>query len=103
MFRECLKQVKEDRAITGTALSEATGLTNARISQFLNGKKDITATNLWVMLEGMEKISPGSLESFCLLLLGKSGFCLTEDKIADQIIALAKTMKKLQESKAGAK
>jgi transcriptional regulator with XRE-family HTH domain len=104
MFRECFKQVKKERQITGRALSQASGVTQAIISEFINGKRDVSLDNFWSLLQGMEKLSPGSIELFCALLVGKSEISLLdEDQIADQIIALGKAWKELQESKAYAK
>lgn len=98
MFRECFKQVKESRKISGSALSQVTGIPEARISQFINGKRDMMVSNVWLLLEGMEKLSPGAIESFCLLLAGKtSEIELNADQIADQIIALGTAWKRLQE------
>lgn len=104
MIRDTLRQVKQSRNITGRALSQLTGLSDGSISNFFNGKKDITVSNLWLILEAMEVLSPGSIESFCSLLMGNSSsLVLTEDQIADQIIALGKAWKHLQESKAHVK
>ena len=100
MIRECFSQVKKDREVTGRALSEVTGIPDGSISNFLNGKKDLTVTTFWTLLEGMEKLSPGALESFCSLLAGRaSEIKLNEEQIADQIIALGTAWKRLHESK----
>lgn len=101
MIVECFAEVKKERQITGRALGEASGIAESRISDFINGKRDITIATLWVLLEGMEKLSQGSIEAFGLLLAGKSQVRLTEDQIADQIIALGKAWKELQDSKQG--
>ncbi|MEL4897485.1 helix-turn-helix domain-containing protein [Crocosphaera sp. Alani8] len=64
MFRQTFKKVKTKRGITGKALSQITGISENHISEFLNGKRDVTTEKLWEMIMGLEKLSPGSKQDF---------------------------------------
>ena len=104
MFRECFRQVKKERGITGRALSKASGVTEAIISEFVNGKRDVSLDNFFLLLQGMENISPGSIQLFCALLVGKSeNLFLDEDQIAEQMITLGIAWRELRKSKASTK
>jgi hypothetical protein len=51
IFKEVL--AKEEFDYTGTEMAEWSGLTNAQISRFLNGKCDISAGKFFQLLESM--------------------------------------------------
>lgn len=83
LIHKAFDQTLKSYGITGKALSVATGVSTAHISQFRNGKGGaVTHTTLEDLLNGMEQLASGSRFSFCLLLAGKSPEQLgTEDLV----------------------
>ena len=68
MLRQYFKKVKTERHITGKALSQVTGISENHISEYLNGKRDVTSDKLWEMMEGLERLSPGATDDFAELV-----------------------------------
>ncbi|MEA5511808.1 helix-turn-helix transcriptional regulator [Crocosphaera sp. UHCC 0190] len=68
MLRQYFKKVKAERRVTGKALSQITGISENHISEYLNGKRDVTSEKLWEMMEGMEQLSPGAKDDFAELI-----------------------------------
>ncbi len=68
MLRQYFKNVKTERRITGKSLSQVTGISENHISEYLNGKRDVTSDKLWEMMEGMDKLSPGAKEDLAELI-----------------------------------
>ena len=72
MFREIFKQVKKSHGITGKAISQATGISQNHISEYIRGKRNVTDETLWRMIEAMDEMSPGVKKQFGSLLIGVS-------------------------------
>ena len=70
---EALKKVKETRKITGKDLSRKTGITEANISGFFNGKINTKVSTLDKIVEAMDKISPGARRDYAQELAGIIG------------------------------
>ena len=70
---EALKKVKETRKITGKDLSRETGITEANISGFFNGKINTKVSTLDKIVEAMDKISPGARRDYAQELAGIIG------------------------------
>ena len=88
-FNETLKAYK----ITASDLCREVGLSTSALSNFRNGKKNLTTETFHKLLLAMDKVAPGSRRHFCTLLAGedlvelKSQFeLMTVAQIADLII-----------------
>ena len=64
MLKEIFTEIKSRHGITGKALSEATGISQKHISEYINGKRDVTSSTLWRMIEAMDELSPGAKKDF---------------------------------------
>ena len=85
---EALKKVKKSRKITGKDLSRETGITEANISGFFNGKIDTKISTLDRIVEAMEQISPGARRDYAqelagIVSVGGGGNDLLEQQIND--------------------
>jgi transcriptional regulator with XRE-family HTH domain len=58
--------------ITGKRLSDESGITQSHISDFRNGKKQLTNANLDALLDAGDRIQPGFRRYFALSLAGGS-------------------------------
>lgn len=87
-FNETLKAYK----ITASDLCREVGLSTSALSNFRNGKKNLTTETFHKLLLAMDKVAPGSRRYFCTLLAGEdleeiNQFDLmTVNQIADLII-----------------
>lgn len=63
-FDQTLKQL----GITGKKLAEVTGVSTTHISEFRNGKTNISCEMLERLLNGADQIKPGAKRYFCELL-----------------------------------
>lgn len=70
MLRNFFKQTRQHYGITGKAISELTGISQNHISEYQNGKRDVTSDTLWRMIEAMDNIAPGSRKHFGNLITG---------------------------------
>ncbi|MCC3415217.1 MULTISPECIES: hypothetical protein [unclassified Microcoleus] len=64
----CLKQAQDEYNIKGMALAAAAGISRNHLSEIRNGKAWISEEIFCQLLEGMDKLAPGSRQYFCLLL-----------------------------------
>lgn len=81
MLHEFFKQVQKEQKIKNTDLASVVGCSDKHISQFRNGNAEMTVSLFWSLIEGMEKIKPGSKIKFALCIAGeldseKSAFLL---------------------------
>lgn len=67
---EALKKVRRSRKIKGKELSQEAGIAEGNISDFFNGKINMTITSLDRIVEAMEKISPGARRDYAQELAG---------------------------------
>jgi transcriptional regulator with XRE-family HTH domain len=95
MFRSCFIQLKKQLDITGRALSQSTGIPHSRISEYINNRRDISTETLWILLQGLEDLSPGAISAYCSLLLTSQG--VKSQDLAQQIMVLVAAVKKLQD------
>jgi transcriptional regulator with XRE-family HTH domain len=104
MLREVFRKIKQSRGVTGKAISELTGISQNHISEYINGKRDVTSETLWRMIEAMEQLSPGAAGDFRALLPGDgqssvSGKVLNNfydkeaSQLAEEMIKLGKALK----------
>ena len=85
---EALKKVRKSRKIKGKELSLETGIAEGNISEFFNGKVNMTIPTLDKIVEAMEKISPGARREYAQELAGilsasEGGKVLLEQQIND--------------------
>lgn len=85
---EALKKVKKNRKITGKELSRQTGIAEGNISEYFSGKVNMTLPVLDLIVEAMEKISPGARRDYAQELAGiigadEDGKGLLEQQIND--------------------
>lgn len=73
-FEEVLNRVMQTFGIEAKELAVRSGISEAHISAFRNGKlkRGFTSKALWDLLDGMEKIEPESRKYFCRLLNTKN-------------------------------
>jgi transcriptional regulator with XRE-family HTH domain len=57
--------------ITGKKLAEVTGVSVTYISEFRNGKTNVSCEMLERLLNGADQIKPGAKQHFCELLAGE--------------------------------
>lgn len=105
MLRKIFREVKESHGITGKAISELTGISQNHISEYINGKRDVTSETLWRMVDAMEHLSKGAAADFGYKLTGvhqgsvplrrsaKFYQDLQADELAEEIIRLSKALK----------
>ncbi|MEM7581498.1 MAG: hypothetical protein AAF316_17010 [Cyanobacteria bacterium P01_A01_bin.80] len=58
--------------ISAKELSKLTKVSENHISEFRRGKGDVSTNILLRLLDGMEKLSPGSKQHFCQMISGES-------------------------------
>jgi transcriptional regulator with XRE-family HTH domain len=103
MLRQVFKDIKQKHGVTGRAISQATGISEKHISEYLNGRRDVTSETLWRMVEAIEQLSPGALGDFTHNLSGVqqrdtrskrlSYKDLQADELAEEVIKLGKALK----------
>lgn len=105
MLREIFKEVKRSHGVTGKAISQLTGISQNHISEYINGKRDVTSETLWRMVEAMEQLSSGAAADFGQKLSGahqgdvpvrrlvNSYKDLQAGELAEEIIRLSKALK----------
>ncbi|MBC1237599.1 helix-turn-helix transcriptional regulator [Nostoc sp. 2RC] len=67
-IHEIFKETMDRHHIQGKQLAAIAGIGKDHLSQFRNGKKWISPEVFMSLLEGMEKLAPGSRRYFCELL-----------------------------------
>lgn len=72
MLRQIFKEIKQYRGVTAKAISQRTGISENHISEYLNGKRDITSERLWIMIDAIEQLSPGAKADFGRRIAGVS-------------------------------
>lgn len=65
MFHEILKKIQSCRGIKSSEIVEIADIQSTQLSEFRNGKSDISSRKLWSILEAMETIDPGAKANFC--------------------------------------
>ena len=105
MLREIFKEVKRSHGITGKAISQLTGISQNHISEYINGKRDVTSETLWRMIEAMDELSKGAAAEFRQRLPGEGQINapsnrpaifyqdLEADELAEEVIKLGKALK----------
>jgi transcriptional regulator with XRE-family HTH domain len=105
MLREIFREVKRSHGVTGKAISQLTGISQNHISEYINGKRDVTSETLWRMVDAMEQLSKGAAADFGQKLSGvHQGNVLVRhsvnfykeiqaDELAEEIIRLSKALK----------
>ncbi len=84
MLRKIFTEVKNKYGITGKALSQATGISQKHISEYINGKRDVTSSTLWRMIEAMDNLAPGAKQYFSVLMCGcESNFSSKPQYVAE--------------------
>lgn len=73
MIGKYLDETLRKFEISGKAIADASGFTQAFISAMRNGKSNPSADGLLTLLDGLEKINPESRWFFCELLSGRHG------------------------------
>ena len=100
MLREVFTKIKKSHGITGKAISQKTGISQKHISEYINGKRDVTSEALWRMVEAMDQLSPGALRDFGLRLTGLGGSLTTlveqmpPEELSDTLFAIAASLRK---------
>lgn len=69
-------------SIAGKKLAEVTGVSMTHISEFRNGKTNVSCEMLERLLNGADQIEPGAKQYFCALLAGEKPQSI-EDTIDD--------------------
>jgi predicted transcriptional regulator len=72
MIYQYFDQALKRQGITGKKLSDVTGISQAHISEFRNGKTNPSCDMLLCLLEGADQIQPGARQYFCQLLAGRA-------------------------------
>jgi len=65
---DCFKKAQDEYNIRGTDLAIAVGISRNHLSEIRNGKTWISEDIFCQLLDGMDKLAPGSRQYFCLLL-----------------------------------
>jgi transcriptional regulator with XRE-family HTH domain len=103
MLREFFGEIKRHHGITGKAISEQTGISQNHISEYINGKRDVTTDVLWRMLEAMDEISPGARRDLAKRIAGDRPEItyeeLDEDELAEEMIKLGRAWKTMRNRK----
>ena len=68
MIHKCFKQAQDRYGIQGRELAKLAGIGPTHLSDFRSGKKWVSENVLVKLLEGMDKLAPGSRQYFCQLL-----------------------------------
>lgn len=103
MLREFFGEVKRHHGITGKAISELTGVSQNHISEYINGKRDVTTEVLWRMIEAMDEISPGARRDLAKKIASDRREItyeeLDEDELAEEMIRLGRAWKTIRNRK----
>jgi transcriptional regulator with XRE-family HTH domain len=103
MLREFFGEIKRHHGITGKAISELTGISQNHISEYINGKRDVTTDVLWRMIEAMNEISPGAKKDLALKIASVRPEItyeeLDEDELAEEMIKLGRAWKTIRNRK----
>ncbi|MEA5569149.1 helix-turn-helix transcriptional regulator [Anabaena sp. UHCC 0399] len=67
-IHQLFKQSMDRYGVQGKELAVLAGISPNHLSEFRNGKKWVSPEVLTALLEGMDKIAPGSRRYFCQLL-----------------------------------
>ncbi|WP_138506302.1 helix-turn-helix domain-containing protein [Nostoc sp. PA-18-2419] len=67
-IQQLFKIAMDRHGIQGKELAALAGITPNHLSEFRNGKKWVSPEVLTALLEGMDRLSPGSRRYFCQLL-----------------------------------
>lgn len=93
MFREAFIKIKEELGITGRALSKQSGIDESRISEYINGKRDISTEILWELLQGLEALSPGAIRLYYSVLAHSLN---ASQDLAVQLVNIAMAVRDLE-------
>lgn len=93
MIHQFFDQTLKRYSITGKRLSDMTGISQAHISEFRNGKTNPPCDTFMRLLDGADQIEPGAKQYFCQLLAGKSFETVIDtmdgQQLAQLLIAIA--------------
>ena len=64
--------------ISAKALAEESGASASQISEFRNGKRNLSTIQLERVMVAMDTIAPGSRHHFCMLMSGENPVALEE-------------------------
>ena len=67
-FHQTLKRFN----ISARQLSDVSGASTSQLSEFRNGKRNLSTAQLERVMVAMEELAPGSRRHFCMLLAGEN-------------------------------
>jgi transcriptional regulator with XRE-family HTH domain len=70
----CLKRAQDEYNIRGTDLAAAAGISQNHLSEIRNGRTWVSEEIFCQLLDGMDKLAPGSRQYFCLLLSNRDSW-----------------------------
>ena len=82
MIDKLFKQNQDEHGISTKSLAVAVGISAKHLSEFRNGKTNITLELLWRLLEAMDQLSPGARRDFGLRVAGCWGGLSSRDLVA---------------------
>lgn len=93
MIHQYFDQALKRHGISGKRLSDVTGISQAHISEFRNGKTNPPCDTFMRLLDGADQIEPGTKQYFCQLLAGRSFDTVIDtmdsQQLAQLLIAIA--------------
>lgn len=96
----CLKRAQDEYNIRGTDLAVAAGISKNHLSEIRNGRTWVSEEIFCQLLDGMDKLAPGSRQYFCLLLSNSDSWSDNgRSKKKPPLLRLEEVLRELQDEK----
>lgn len=100
MLYQFFTETQDERHVSSKELAKAAGISSKHLSEFRNGKANITLDLLWHLVDTLDQLSPGAKRDFGLRIAGLGGSLVNlveqmpPEELSDTLSAIAQSLRK---------
>lgn len=88
MLYKYFQETQDQHGVSNKDLAREAGISGKHLSEFRNGKANVTLDRLWHLVETLDRLSPGARKDFGLKLAGcTNGLSSSEELSLNNLIA----------------